>query len=30
MDDGTYTAILGEFCVVGIGIDAATINGAKS
>jgi polar amino acid transport system substrate-binding protein len=28
MDDGTYTAILAEFGVEGIGIDAATINGA--
>lgn len=30
MDDGTYTAILAEFGVEGIGIDEATINGAAS
>lgn len=30
IDDGTYTAILAEFGVEGIGIDEATINGAAS
>ncbi|WP_345800495.1 ABC transporter substrate-binding protein [Microbacterium sp. AZCO] len=30
MDDGTYKKILAEFGVEGIGIDEATINGAKS
>lgn len=30
MDDGTYTAILAEFGVEGIGIDEATINGAAN
>jgi polar amino acid transport system substrate-binding protein len=30
MDDGTYSAILAEFGVEGIGIDEATINGATS
>lgn len=30
MDDGTYTKILAEFGVEGIGIDEASINGAKS
>jgi polar amino acid transport system substrate-binding protein len=30
MDDGTYTKILAEFGVEGIGIDEATINGAAS
>ncbi|TDN91466.1 ABC transporter substrate-binding protein [Microbacterium sp. BK668] len=30
MDDGTYTKILDEFGVAGIGIDEATIDGAKS